>query len=59
MYKVKVYLMQLQHNYQECLEMHFKVSAIKEDVFNWLNEIEAHMSELQNDSAKHQLNKLI
>ncbi len=59
MYKVKIYLMQLQGNYQECLEMYLKVAAIKEDVFIWLNEIYNHVRSVQNDEAKSSLNKLI
>jgi len=41
MFKVRVYLLQMQGNHKECLEMYFKLPAIREDVFIWLNDIES------------------
>jgi hypothetical protein len=43
MFKVRVYLLQMQGNHKECLEMYFKLQAIREDVFIWLNDIESKM----------------
>ena len=43
MFKVRVYLLQMQGNHQECLEMYFKLPAIREDVFIWLNDIESRL----------------
>jgi len=40
MFKVRIYLMQMQNNHKECLETYFKVPAIREDVFVWLNDLE-------------------
>jgi hypothetical protein len=43
MFKVRVYLLQMQGNHKECLEMYFKLPAIREDVFIWLNDIESRL----------------
>jgi len=48
MFKVRVYLLQMQGNHKECLEMYFKLPAIREDVFIWLNDIESRL-QLQED----------
>lgn len=39
MYMVRIYLHQILHNYQKCLEMFFKIKIIKPNVFVWLHEI--------------------
>lgn len=39
MYMVRIYLHQLLHNYQKCLNMFFKIKVIKENVFAWLQDI--------------------
>lgn len=54
MFKVRVYLLQLQGNHNDCLEMYFKLPAIREDVFIWLNDIECRM-QLQADDQPSNL----
>lgn len=43
MFKVRVFLQQLLGNYEACLQMFFKIPAIREDVFIWLTEIQKHL----------------
>ena len=39
MFKVRVHLHQLLGNYAECLQLFFRIQAIREDVFAWLREV--------------------
>lgn len=61
MFKVRVYLLQLQNNHKDCLETYFKVPAIREDVFIWLNDLESRQQQKLAgiSSAKESINKLI
>lgn len=60
MFKVRVYLLQIQNNHKDCLETYFKVPAIREDVFIWLNDLESKQQHLAGTaSAKESINKLI
>ena len=43
MFKVRVYLLQMQGNDKECLDMYFMLPAIRKDVFIWLNDIESRL----------------
>lgn len=43
MYMVRIYLHQFLHNYQKCLQMFFKIEVIKENVFRWLQDIQANI----------------
>ena len=39
MFKVKIHLSQIENNYEECLQMYFKVPAIRDDVFAWISDL--------------------
>ena len=52
MFKVRVYLMQMQNNHKECLETYFKVPAIREDVFIWLNDLESRQRASEEDGEE-------
>jgi len=43
MYMVRVYLHEFLQNYQKCLQMFFKIKVIKENVFVWLQDIQANI----------------
>ena len=58
MFKIRVLLLQMQKNHKECLEIYFKVPAIREDVFTWLNDLESKQSE-DTTSSRESINKLI
>jgi hypothetical protein len=40
LFKLKIYLYQLQGDFQKCLTLFFQIKAIKSDVFAWLQEIQ-------------------
>ncbi len=50
MYKVRVSLHQILGNYEECLQLFFKIATIREDVFSWLSEIQKHIRRDQEGS---------
>lgn len=59
MFKVRVYLLQLLKNHRECLELYFKVPAIREDVFVWLSDLESRQQLERGQSSRESINRLI
>jgi hypothetical protein len=55
----------MQNNHKECLETYFKVPAIREDVFIWLNDLESRQraledeGEIQVSQSRESINQLI
>lgn len=60
MYMVRVYLHEYLHNYQKCLQMFFKIKVIKENVFTWLQDIQANILAHNDDqNISEQMQQLI
>lgn len=51
MFMVRIYLHQILHNYQKCLTMFFRIKVIKENVFQWLYDIQANIM-MHNDEQQ-------
>jgi len=60
LYMVRVYLHQHLHNYQKCLQMFFKIKVIKQNVFTWLQDIQANiLAHNDDENISGQMQQLI